>query len=236
MGIYKGHKRMAQLDRPILPPFLYRYRPLANAGVLDREIRTIKEPYLWLARYRDLNDPMEGFYEPGSRLQKETTFTQVARKLVRAKREIGICSFSDTLGNELMWAHYGCYAGICIGYRPAFLIEGLPSDAHLVRLAYGNDPPSINNAETADAQSAAIKILSHKKSNWMYEREWRVLGSPGQLPITSKGCVRVVYLGSRIDPRHKEKILKELEDVHVNIFEMRVSKYSHQWTQIKRLK
>jgi len=227
---------MAQLDQPILPPLLYRYRPLSN-DTIDREIAAIDEQYIWLSNYRELNDPMEGFYEPSGRLQKENNYTEAARQLLSAKKQIGICSFSDTHENELMWTHYATnYAGICVAYRPIPLIKGLPDDTHLARLTYGNTPPKIDNSEATNLDKAATKILSHKKSNWVYEREWRVLGPRGRLNIESKGCARAVYLGSRIAPSHKDRIMMELAQVHVSIHEMRVSDYGHIWTKIKNLK
>ena len=228
---------MAQLDRPVLPLYLYRYRPLTNDQILVREIEAIKEQYIWLSQYRALNDPMEGFYEASRRVQADQNYNQVTRDLLNAKRNIGICSFSETKENELMWAHYASnYAGMCVAYRPQPLIDGLPDDAHLVRLAYGSVPPGISNLEATDLQGAARKILSHKKSSWVHEREWRLLGEPGRLDISSKSCAREVYLGARIKPDHKEKIRKELERVNIRIYEMRVSNYSHEWSQLKKLK
>jgi hypothetical protein len=96
---------MAQLEKPVLPPFLYRYRKVSD-GRLDQEIDAITGQYLWCAPYRDMNDPMEGFYQPSSRFQKQTDFTKAAQKIFDAKQDIGICCFSDTHDNELMWTHY----------------------------------------------------------------------------------------------------------------------------------
>jgi hypothetical protein len=180
---------------------------------------------------------MEGFYEASRRVLAGENYIQVARDLLNAKREIGICAFSEIKDNELMWAHYASnYAGICIAYRPQRLIDGLPGNVHLVRLAYGTLPPEISYAEAVDLPRAARKILSHKKVSWVYEREWRVLGSPGRLTIHSKGCVGEVYLGARVKPEHKDRILGTLAYTSVRIYEMRVAKYSHEWIELKKLK
>ncbi len=228
---------MGLLDKPILPPYLYRYRPLPDDAILDREIGAIKAQYIWLSKYRALNDPMEGFYESSRRFQAHSTYNQVTQDLLNAKGGIGICSFSDTREDELMWVHYASnYAGICVAYRPQPLIDGLPDDAHLVRLAYGSAPPKISDLEAMDLQAAVRKILSHKKSNWGHEREWRVLGPPGRLNISSKSCAREVYLGARIKRDHRDKIQEELEHVNVRIYEMRVSNYRHEWSRLKELK
>jgi Protein of unknown function (DUF2971) len=224
---------MAQLDPPVLPLYLYRYRPLTNK-TLDREIDVIRQQYLWLSQYRALNDPMEGFYAASRRVRADENYRQVTYDLLNAKRNIGICSFSETKENELMWAHYASnYAGICVAYRPIALVAGLPEDTHLVRLAYGSVPPGVSGLEAADVQGAARKILSHKKSSWVYEREWRVLGQPGRLNIVSNSCAKEVYLGSRIKPVHQQSIVDSLRDRNVRIYAMRVSNYSHEWTRLK---
>jgi hypothetical protein len=180
---------------------------------------------------------MEGFFEPASRLAKNTAYTDVARDILNAKRGVGICCFSDTFSNELMWTHYAShYAGICVGYRTQGLVEGLAEEFHLVRVAYDHEPPVITNLDASDARSAAIKILSHKKANWIYEREWRLLGPPGLHRVATKGCVRVVYLGARCSPAYKERILEALDKATIRISEMTVSDYDHNWTELKHLK
>ena len=115
---------MAQVDRPIFPPLLYRYRGIRNQQELHQELDAIKREYLWCSDYRSLNDPMEGFYEPASRLQKNSAYSRIARDILNAKRGVGICCFSDTHSNELMWTHYASnYSGLCVGYRTQQLIR-----------------------------------------------------------------------------------------------------------------
>jgi hypothetical protein len=136
-----------------------------------------------------------------------------------------------------MWTHYAdSYTGICVSYRARKMLEGLPNDAHLVRLGYGLRPPEIGKADTVNFAVAAHKILSHKKSCWAYEREWRVLASPrGPLPITSAGCIQDVLLGSRIDAAHKAHIQAALADLPIRIRAMQIDKYEHKWKTLKPL-
>ncbi|MGY3034301.1 hypothetical protein ACVIIV_003471 [Bradyrhizobium sp. USDA 4354] len=45
--------------------------------------------------------------------------------VLRSKPKIGICCFSDTNDNELMWAHYAAnYSGICVAYLAERLTSG----------------------------------------------------------------------------------------------------------------
>ena len=227
----------AILDQPILPPYLYRYRKI-NIDTIAQEIAAITEKYLWFSTYKEMNDPMEGFFEPTGRFQKDSNYTRAARNIYDEKINVGICCFSDTHDNELMWSHYtGNYSGICIGYAPQNLIDGLPSTAHLVRVAYGTKPPDINADDGAHPNKAAIKVLSHKKASWLYEREWRVLGPIHRVEVKSKACLREVRLGMNMKPEHKNKLLADLRGHAVRIDEMeRVSDYSHKWIKVQNIK
>jgi len=145
---------------------------------------------------------MEGFYNPSARFVSLTNFEKAVQTIFDAKQTIGICSFSDTHDNELMWTHYADnYQGICIGYRPLSLLKGLPQDARLARLGYGATPPKIGKHDgIAPADETARKILSHKKSSWLYEREWRVFGDPGKLYFTGN-CVAEIRLLYMLFPK-----------------------------------
>jgi hypothetical protein len=222
----------AQIDRPVLPPLLYRYRRLRNddRDYLHREIEAIIQQHLWCSHYRDLNDPMEGFFEPSLRLQRNTSYSKISRRLFTAKQDIGICCFSDTFDSELMWTHYARnYTGICVGYRTEQLVVGLPPDVHLVRLAYDGAPPRLGKGDEHDLRATAIKVLSHKKVNWIYEREWRLLGRQGLLPIASKRCISEIRLGSRIEDHHRAAILNAFHNTKIKISSMTVVNYEHRW-------
>jgi hypothetical protein len=227
----------AILDLPILPPYLYRYRKI-NDGTIDQEIAAIREKYLWFSTYKEMNDPMEGFFEPSGRFIKDSNYARAARDIYHEKVQIGICCFSDTHDNELMWSHYtGNYSGICVGYVPQELLMGLPDNSHLVRVAYGTKPPDITTADGANAKKAASKVLSHKKASWLYEREWRVLGPIHRVNLNSKKCLREVRLGMNVNPDHKAKLLNELRGVPVRIEQMeKVSDYYHKWYSVQNIK
>jgi hypothetical protein len=81
---------------------------------------------------------------------------------------------------------------------------------------------------------AAQKILSQKKYNWAYEREWRVLGDyPGQLPYDGD-VVTDVYFGSRILLDNKSRILEAMGGRSINFHQMAVAGYRRSWKKLKR--
>jgi len=230
---------MAQVDKPILPPFLYRYRKIPNGDdlLLKQEIAAIKNEVLWCSAYKQMNDPMEGFYEPTGRFQKHTSYSRAVGDILDAKRSFGICCFSDTHDNELMWTHYASnYEGICVGYRPDALVSALPDDVHLVRVAYGAKPPDITANDGSVPRQAARKILSHKKSSWVYEREWRVLGEPGPVSIAGKRCVTELRLGSRINNPHRDALLQAAKGTKIRVYRMTINQYEHGWERLNPAK
>lgn len=130
-----------------------------------------------------------------------------------------------------MWVHYASdYTGICVGYSPERLLGSLPDGVNVVRLAYGGGPPIIGKGETTTPQGAAMKILSHKKDSWAYEREWLLLGPLGRVDLSGKDCVTEVYLGSRIEPHHRTQIRRKLANEKIKIWNMKVSGYSHEFS------
>jgi len=132
-----------------------------------------------------------------------------------------------------MWAHYANnYKGICIEYNVQRLIDGLPRDVHLVRLAYADAPPRIGIHEVHDTQAAVRRILSQKKSNWAYEREWRVLGHLGKVTYTGGEPVSKIYLGANIQPNHRRQIVNAFGPSKILLSEMKVTGYAHKWTAL----
>jgi len=95
----------------------------------------------------------------------------------------GICCFSSSYHNPVLWSHYGDeHAGICIGYT-----ENRNPRPTLRQVNYGGErtiPTSILYKAFVDknehAQSSIDdKVLLQKASSWRYEKEWRLIGPQG---------------------------------------------------------
>jgi hypothetical protein len=52
------------------------------------------------------------------------------------------------------------------------------------------------------------------------------------MKLGSTNCIRGIYLGIRIKPLHKKKILTAFDGADVDIWEMSVDGYDHEWTRI----
>lgn len=223
---------MAEVHKPIVPGRLYRYRSLTrDENALDQEIDSILEKYLFCSAFTQMNDPMEGFYRPSSVLSGKSDYKDIVGEITDRKSNIGISCFSETHENVLMWAHYaGNYTGMCLAYSTNDLIAGLPNHVSLVRLAYVDEPPLIYPSHVRNTSNAAARILSQKKYNWAYEREWRVFGPVGQVSIGRRQAIKAIYFGSRVNLRHRQRVLTRIQRTGIRAYMMEIDGYDHSWS------
>jgi len=180
-----------------------------------------------------MNDPMEGFYRPSRVIKGKRDYKRIVKSITDAKTNIGIACLSETYDNILMWAHYaGNYTGVCFDYSTDVLINGLPSDVHIVRLAYADTPPLLLAGHATDATDAAVRILSQKQHNWAYEREWRMLGPVGAMNYGSQQALRRIFFGSRINTDHKAAILDAIRGTSIEAYMMDIDGYEHYWEPV----
>lgn len=144
---------------------LYKYRSLDN---FKNFVDIILKNRLYAARYKDLNDPMEGqYYYNRGELRRN-----IREKLRDQKEELRICSLTPMNNNELMWSHYAnSQKGVAIGV----LIDPLKNlirDIQYDGIHYLRDNDYNNHT--------AMEILCHKLEVWSYEKEKRVFTSTKQ--------------------------------------------------------
>jgi hypothetical protein len=225
---------MAEVEKPIVPTRLYRYRSLIrDENAVEQEIDSILQKYLFCSSFTRMNDPMEGFYRPSKVLSGKSDYKDIVREITGIKSTVGISCFTETFENVLMWTHYaGNYTGMCLSYSSKELLAGLPHHVRLVRLAYVDEPPIIFPNQVNNVSNAATHILSQKKYNWAYEREWRVLGSVGRVEIGRVQAVKAIYFGSRVNLKHRQRILARIQGTGIKAYMMDVDGYDHTWEPI----
>ena len=97
--------------------------------------------------------------------------------------ERGVCCFSSSYKNPLLWSHYGDqHKGICVGYG----VERDPAP-ELNKVVYGGD----RAIQTSTLMAAFLEkdveakndldraVFLRKARGWDYEREWRLIGNQG---------------------------------------------------------
>lgn len=150
---------------------------------------------------------------------------EIERELGR-HYERGVCSFSTTYKNPLLWSHYGDqHQGLCIGY-------GVKRDPvqKLNKVVYGGKrsikTSTLSKAFLDDEKKAQSEldrdVLLRKARGWAYECEWRLIGTQGvqDSPLLLKD----VTFGIRCPSSIKHTVVNALSgrDTKANFFEMHV--------------
>lgn len=228
---------MATIETFAKPTWLYRYRSLRRPGAqgdgpadqdrLERELSAIEEGYIYCSTFKEMNDPMEGFYRSSSRARQDAEYDRFADRVPGEKLGLGIASFSETWNNELMWAHYADgFRGICVTYPLARLLAGLGPQHALARIAYGDRPHYLNLGGMRDEAERARAILSTKNVKWSYEREWRLFApAPGRADHGAD-AVTTVYLGMRMAEDDRRLVRRRLRGTGIRVRRTMVDGYS----------
>lgn len=82
----------------IEPELLYKYRSLEN---LERFLDIVIDNKLYGALYKEMNDPMEGYFQYSPDVDKS-----VLTGIWEGKNKRYICSLSKKSNIGLMWTHY----------------------------------------------------------------------------------------------------------------------------------
>ena len=136
---------------------LYKYRSLAN---LKRLLEIIIDKRLYAPRYKELNDPMEGYF----------TYTKdvypYRKKINSLKEEALICSFSKSNLIGMMWIMYADEGkGCCLELE----IEENTWDC--IDVDYSLQIPKIDNPSKINIKT----LFGYKSSIWEYEQEVRYI-------------------------------------------------------------
>ncbi len=217
---------MAQIVDCHAPKYLYRYRSLEK---YVKEIKTLREGYVWCSNYKDKNDPMEGYYLANEFIEKHPSPDKLYNFIQYNKERIGLCSFAETGSNELMWAHYANqFRGIAIEFEVEKLCAFI-RDATLARIRYVDELFEIQY--TAGRLGESLKqVLSCKSSKWIYEQEWRLFSDiVGRVDYGERSCVSKVYIGARIDPDTRRHLETDLNDLGYRTQQMRLDGYAINW-------
>lgn len=171
---------------------LYKYRSLAN---LKRLLEIIIDKRLYAPRYKELNDPMEGYF----------TYTKdvyLYRKEINSlKEEALICSFSKSNLIGMMWIMYADEGkGCCLE------LEIEENTWECIEVDYERQIPKIDDSNKVKMET----LFGYKSSIWEYEQEVRYIKRSKKrlkLPVH----VKKIYLGYAFNASSNEyKFYKKL--------------------------
>ncbi len=149
--------------------------------------------------------------------------SDIEQELLR-RYERGICCFSTSFNNPLLWSHYGDqHRGICVGYG----LQRVP-EPEIHQVIYGGSrtiKSSLVASAILDNDIAAIRqldqdVLLRKAEDWTYENEWRLLGRQGKQE--SNLLLTDITFGIRCSNTLKFALIKALEQrmQEINFFEI----------------
>lgn len=124
---------------------------------------------------------------------------------VKFSKENGVCCFSESNDDLLMWSHYGGrYRGFCLEFRT----QHLPF-TKLRRVNYVDAMPQLSIPPLFIDRDATqiIDLYCTKAREWAYEREWRAIHSQaGTLFGYEAPALKAVYFGPDIERQALEII------------------------------
>lgn len=175
---------------------LYKYRSLENFKFF---VDILLNNRLYAAQFKDLNDPMEGYYYYRLNKSEQKRFNE-------ENLYLRICSLSRKNDDELMWSHYAQgQRGVAIGVKTFDLQK------KIIPVQYNGFPeisfPNIN-LETVK------EIFSHKLPAWHYEEEVRIFL---QRRMYFKVSIEEVITGRAMNTRDYSLITDLVKKINPNI-------------------
>ncbi len=189
-------------------------------GTSEYTLEALENQYLHFSNPRDFNDPFDCM------TNREIHIMKGGKGIVAHRNSIGVCCFSLSNENPLMWGHYtNNYKGICVQFNNQELLkkENVAIKSHVSYLK--NYQPAnnelyqrlteIDKFEIPQSNKDFIKkILTMlfeycwKHYDWKYEKEYRAI-SFGNLDFNRKLSFKIedveeIYIGNRLEKENPE--------------------------------
>jgi hypothetical protein len=210
---------------------LFKYRPISQYLIKGLEDSTI-----YFALPEKLNDPFDcqvniakclygAIKESNGRTKKYlealTRIPHFSENLQNALLNVGICSFTKTLENPLLWAHYADnHRGVCLLYKfpEAFFADERKKMIGLAVTDYGDSPlrkwfknvaPTLGKPGCTEMGVAlSKKLFTVKGKCWDYEQEVRAIRElPGPVEIPRSYLTQICF-GLRTSEADVDEIRK----------------------------
>ncbi len=204
-------------DALYMPTTLYKYMRLDSKQRLNFARQLLLKGELYLASPSSLNDPDDCIpppLEPHIRLLHEGREMEESLFTDYVQVRVGIASFSEDNGNDLMWAHYADgERGICVEIDVRHVLSK-EQRKHIVLLpvTYVPSVRLFGSDELSETRNA-ISQLTVKRPSWSYEREWRLTKmwmTPAKAPQRrlhlGEALVRAVFVGRRTTASTRKKV------------------------------
>jgi hypothetical protein len=219
---------------------LFKFRPFNKASM---EIFVNRK--LWFARPDSLNDPFECQFDFENWVDElslpphipNSERIEIKKSASNVFNNLGVCSFSKTRNNLLMWSHYADeHKGFCIGFNETILSK---SDAGIkavdVKYQAETSQKSVFKSFEVDGDKVVVhldyeamhSIVGRKYTHWKYERERRLIVASSNAYSFKPESVVSITLGLKMPERDKDTLKQLLSS----------SQWSHlKWYNAKKVK
>ena len=179
-------------------------------------VEALLNHYFYLSDPGSFNDPFDCNINLLGDFEGRPQLKSVKRNIYK---NIGITSFSETIDNHLMWAHYtNNYNGWALEFKGDGIDIGLNKQEigrhTLTRVIYPELPPKVLQAYPF----AQHYVLTTKMKNWAYEKEWRIIAdllTDNRNLKFMPDCLKAIYIGHNIPDTNKSaySFLLEIQEI-----------------------
>ncbi len=150
-------------------------------------------------------------------------FEDVALTALNARKDIGICSLSETNKSQVMWEMYAHnYEGYCIEYDSETSIDfqintfpvvyGNKRETKIIKILVGvfleSFIKSLSDGKINQIERSLdyIHLFLTKFSEWSFQKEWRIIGEPDFKFNAPK--IKAIYVGKKCSEDNINRMLE----------------------------
>jgi len=128
--------------------------------------------------------------------------------------KFGVCCFSKTNKNILMWSHYANkHKGLVLEFKEKLLDKSIYEMNDSInmtvmdQISYSNEFPTIKISSSLLNVSEEIrKVVFTKSKDWKYEQEIRIISPRNGEHLFDRNCLNAVYFGHKFSDENKKEI------------------------------
>ena len=215
---------------------------LVPQEVID-EARTSEDPLVVIGKHHFKSmgldvDQINSLFEGIDGIIKKHLVGANREKINKMQNAMKVCSFCEDHTQLLMWSHYANnHRGFCVEYNISLWKANDIRKRLIHPVIYQKDFYDVTEHLLSQVQKGTFNNLypiisgSTKSKEWEYEKEWRFIFQIGDsfptqnYPMT---CQSKVFLGHRINPENKNKILEIAKEINLPVYQSYASKEKYE--------
>lgn len=171
--------------------------------------------------------------ETWAKVKRDDAIEKTIERAYEMQKTTGIGSLTECNNSQIMWEMYANhYTGVCIEYdassnrmKGAVLpvlygnknqtnLVSLLIRAHLENFLFNLSHGRINSVESEPQYLTKLMLTKYKE--WSFQKEWRILGKPGEKHKTSR--IKKIFIGKNITEANEKRLIKIAKEKKIEIF------------------